>query len=472
MHDLRLKVLRESGKTVSKKAKSRPESARASMRNSPNVSPGHSQINSPAHSRAGSRYASEDEGSDSDYDDGMTMSTLSNHSDTALDEATEPNWAQLLQDRIVELQDRKRTNTQRREATLMSYLHLVKHHYGGRQVSNSLQDIVTALMKNTRSGGSSLERLMSLKSLSATLLTTPSDSLFEDIYPQLEKTLEDDDDNDVKAAAIWAIAVTTMYGGGGEESASELLEYLVTIVESDGESVGAADSGDVVTSALEAWAFVASQVDDITENVYSAIEAFVEQLDSTDVEVQASAGFNIAFIFEAARDHEEETGEPMNLQYDPKKLITLMAEASKPSVKQTARRDRRHLRKQFTSIVSSLEHGKGPGYSSASRPAFNPHTGGTKADPGAGRRGDDDDGENRAFGYREKLRLGSTVVLIDSWSLMARVEATKTILGGGLPTHFNDNPTVAELLDNAETEEAAAQLYAARPNKSAKHMRR
>ncbi|KAJ0167709.1 Uncharacterized protein CTA2_801 [Colletotrichum tanaceti] len=470
MHDLRLKVLRESGKTVSKKARSRPESARASMRNSPNVSPGHSQINSPAQSHAGSRYASEEEGSDDEYDDNMTMSTLSNGSETALDEATEAAWTQLLQDRIVELQDRKRTNTKIRETTLMSYLHLVKHHYGGRQITNSLTEIVTALMKNIRSGGGSLERLMSLQSLAATLLTAPSDAFFEDIYPQLEKTLEDDDNNDVKAAAIWAMAITAMYGGGGEDAASEFLEYLVTIVESDGEAIGAADSGDVVTSALEAWAFVASQMDDISENVYSAIDAFVEQLDSTDVDVQASAGFNIAFIFEVAREQEEETGEPMNLQYDPKKLIARMAEASKPSVKQTARRDRRHLRKQFASIVSSLEHGKGPGFSSAGRPAFNPHTGGTKADPRPGGRGDDDD-DMRGFGYREKLRLGSSVVLIDSWSLMARVEAAKIVLGGGLPTHFNDNPTVAELLGGAETEAPAGQTYALNP-RGAKKMKR
>ncbi|KAK1844760.1 ifrd domain protein [Colletotrichum chrysophilum] len=470
MHDLRLKVLRESGKTVSKKARSRPESARASMRNSPNISPSHSQINSPAHSRAGSRYASEDEASDDEYDDNMTMSTLSNGTDSGdegIGGASDASWATLLQDRIVELQDRKRTNTKGRETTLMSYLHLVKHHYGGRQISGSINEIVSALMKNIRSGGSTVERIYSLKSLQATLLTSPSEVLFDDIYPQLEKTCEDDEDSDVKAAAIWAMAIATLYAGGSEEAASEFLEYIVTIVESDGESISAADSGEVVTAALESWVFVASQIDDITENVYTAIDAFVEQLDSTDVDVQTSAGFNIAFIFEAARDLEEETGEPMNLQYDPKRLISRMREASKLSVKQTSRKDRRHLRKQFASIVTSLEHGKGPGFSTAGRPSFNPHTGGTRAEPG--RRNDDDD-DMSGFGYREKLRLGSTVVLIDSWSLMARVEAARVVLGGGLPTHFNENPAVAELLGGAEKEETA-QTYSLHP-RGAKKMRR
>ena len=40
----------------------------------------------------------------------------------------------------------------------------------------------------------------------------------------------------------------------------------------------------------------------------------------------------------------------------------------------------RHLRKHFASIVTSLEHGKGPGYSTSGRPASNPHTGGSKVE--------------------------------------------------------------------------------------------
>ncbi|KAF6844871.1 ifrd domain-containing protein [Colletotrichum musicola] len=468
MHDLRLKVLRESGKTVSKKARSRPESARGSSRNSPNISPSHSQITSPAQSRAGSRYASEDEGSDNEYDDNMTLSTLSNGSDSGGDEPAESSWVDLLQNRIVQLQDRKRTNTKIRETAVMSYLHILKHHYAGRQIEGSVSDIVSALMKNLRSGGSTIERIFSLKSVQATLLTSPSETLFDDIYPLLEKTCEDDEDNDVKAAAIWAMAIATLYAGGSEVAASEFLDFLVGIVESDGESIGAGDNGDVVTAALESWAFVASQIDDISENVYTALDAFVEQLDSTDVDVQTSAGFNIAFIFEASRDQEEETGEPMNLQYDPKRLISRMAEASKPSVKQTSRKDRRHRRKQFASIVSSLEHRKGPGFSSAGRPAFNPHTGGTKADPRSGPRRDD---EEDMFGYREKLRLGSSIVVIDSWSLMARVDAARTVLGGGLPIHYNDNPTVSELLDCAEREDSPEKAYALHP-RDARKMRR
>ncbi|KAL9946794.1 hypothetical protein D7B24_005110 [Verticillium nonalfalfae] len=447
MHDLRLKVLRESGKTVSRKSRSRPESTRGSTMNSPSGSPGHSQYNSPAHSRAGSRYASEEEESEEDYDDSMTASTLSNGSEAVFDESHGAVWTQILQDRIVELQDRKRSSVKGRETALVSYLHLLKQHYADRQVGSSSHDIVTALMRSVRSGGSTLEKSLALQALQVTLLTSPSDSLYDDIYQQIEKACEDDESAEVKAAAIQAMAVTALYGGGSETAAEELLEFLVGVVESDGESVGAGDNGDVVVAALQSWAFVASQIDDISELVSAAMDAFVEQLDSTDVDVQTSAGFNIAFIFEAARDHEEETGEVMNLQYDPKRLISRMAEASKPAAKGTSRKDRRHLRKNFASIVTSLEHGKGPGYSTSGRPASNPHTGGSKIEH---------DGDVQEFGYREKLRVGESIVLIDSWSLMARVDTVRNIVGGGFPTHFNDNPTVADLLNNPDTEEMPA----------------
>ncbi|CRK30831.1 hypothetical protein BN1708_005272, partial [Verticillium longisporum] len=447
MHDLRLKVLRESGKTVSRKSRSRPESTRGSTINSPSGSPGHSQYNSPAHSRAGSRYASEEEESEEDYDDSMTASTLSNGSEAVFDESQGAVWTQILQDRIVELQDRKRSSVKGRETALVSYLHLLKQHYADRQVGSSSHEIVTALMRSVRSGGSTLEKSLALQALQVTLLTSPSDSLYDDIYQQIETACEDDESAEVKAAAIQAMAVTALYGGGSETAAEELLEFLVGVVESDGESVGAGDNGDVVVAALQSWAFVASQIDDISELVSAAMDAFVEQLDSTDVDVQTSAGFNIAFIFEAARDHEEETGEVMNLQYDPKRLISRMAEASKPAAKGTSRKDRRHLRKNFASIVTSLEHGKGPGYSTCGRPASNPHTGGSKIEH---------DGDVQEFGYREKLRVGESIVLIDSWSLMARVDTVRNIVGGGFPAHFNDNPTVADLLNNPDTEEMPA----------------
>ncbi|ROT35514.1 hypothetical protein SODALDRAFT_363351 [Sodiomyces alkalinus F11] len=456
MRDLRLKVLRESGKTVSRKARSRPESTQGSARNSP--------IGSPAVSRAGSRYASEEEISDdNEYDDSLTCSTLSNGSEFVSDETQASTWESLLQDRIAELQDRKRSNVKGRETTIASYLNLIKQHYAGREIGSSAADILSALMRSVRSGGSSAEKLLALKAVQATLLTCPSEALFEDLYTPLQTACEDEEDSDVKAAAVLAMAMAALFAGGSEAAAEEFLDFLISIVDSDGEAVSAVDSGPVVTAALQSWAFVASQMDDIAAQVYDAMEAFVEQLDSTDVEVQTSAGFNIAFIFEAARDEEEETGEPLRLQYDPKRLVSRMAQISKPAVRQMSRKDRRHLRKHFASIVTSLEHGKGPGYSTSGRPASNPHTGGTKVEH---------DQEMSEFGYREKLRIGDTVVVVDSWSLLARIETVRNVLGGGFSVHFTDNPTVADLLGSPEMEQSTSNSHSGETGARSKKNRR
>ena len=80
MHDLRKKILLESGKTVSRKARSKPESGGSSTLHTPGGSPLPSRASSRANSRAGSRYASEDEGfSDSEGDDVMTLRCVAHY---------------------------------------------------------------------------------------------------------------------------------------------------------------------------------------------------------------------------------------------------------------------------------------------------------------------------------------------------------------------------------------------------------
>ncbi|KAK4241021.1 interferon-related developmental regulator-domain-containing protein [Achaetomium macrosporum] len=439
MSELRRKAL-GGGKTVSRKARSKPESGLSSANHSPNGSPANSRAGSRAGSLPGSRYASEDEfASDSEFDDVMTMSTNSVSGDDDLGNT----WADRLQDRVTELQDRKRSSVQGREATLGAYNHLLKHHFAQRQLDRSVAEIVPILLRGIRSGSSDEERLRALKAFTLTVLTCPSETVFEQALPILKAACHDAEGEDIKVAAIHALCIAVSYGGGSATAAEETLDFLLEIIESDGQSVGAADSGPVVTAALQAWAFVASHMEDLTVQSEPAIEAFMEQLDSSDPEVQTSAGVNIALLFEAARDYEEETGESFDMQYNQYRIMTRMAEIVRDSSKAVSKRGRRHIRSNFSSIVTSLERGKGPGYSTAGRSGPNPHTGGSKAE---------DQGDVQEFGYREKLRIHNQVLLIDTWSLHARAELLKTLLGGGLGIHYLENPVVKDILNDAEVE--------------------
>ncbi|KAI1495927.1 interferon-related developmental regulator-domain-containing protein [Biscogniauxia marginata] len=436
MRDLRKKILLESGKTVSRKARSRPESTRAS--------PGGSPAASRNGSRAASRYASEEEDmSGSDYDDSLASSVI--NSDDG--EEASATWPERLRDRIAELLDRKRSSTKGRESTLAAYTHLVRHHYAAEYVENQFNELIPALMKVVRGSSNNDETLAALKALTMTILSTQSETVYDHVYPTLKGVCHDSEEAPVKVEAIEAMCIATMCGGGSVTAAEELMEFLMEIIESDGHSIEAADNGLVVGAALAAWGFVASNLDDLQDQSEQALEAFTEQLDSTDVEVQIAAGTNIALIFEAAREHEEETDESWNLRYDQHRLLQRMIALTKESSKSISKKSRKQLHASFNSVLTSLEHGKGPGYSTARRMASNPHTGGSKADFSQ---------DFKEYGYREKIRIHNISMVIDSWSLSARLEMLKPIIGGGLAVHYLENPAVKDLLDSAHVELVSA----------------
>ncbi|KAL2118474.1 hypothetical protein VTJ04DRAFT_8134 [Mycothermus thermophilus] len=450
MSDLRRRAL-AGGKTVSRKARSKPESGLSSKTHSPNGSPAPSRAasragsrpNSRPSSRPGSRYGSEDEyATDSDNDDVMTMST--NSVEGGDDDGGGSAWVERLQDRVAELQDRKRSSVQGREATLGAYNHLLKHHFAQRQLDRSVSELMPVFLRLIRTGSSDEEKLRALKAFTLTILTCSSDTIFDQALPVLKAACEDADEEQVKVEAIYALAIAVTYGGGSATAADETLDFLLSIIESDGESVNAADSGSVVTAALQAWAFVASHLDDLTDHSESAIEAFMDQLDSSDPEVQTSAGVGIALLFESAREYEEETGESFGMQYNQHRIVTRMSEIVRDSSKGVSKKGRRQLRANFSSIVTSLERGKGPGYSTAGRSGPNPHTGGSKTF--------DEDAEFQEFGYRERIRIYNQFLHINTWSLHARAEMLKILLGGGFPVHYLENPVVRDILSSAEVE--------------------
>ncbi|KAI0197500.1 interferon-related developmental regulator-domain-containing protein [Astrocystis sublimbata] len=437
MRDLRKKILLESGKTVSKKARSRPDSLGASPAASPTPSR--------TASRVTSRYASEEEdASESDYEDSLTNSIANS------DEGDEPTvlttWTEKLGDRIAEILDRKRSSTKGRETSLSAYTHIIRHHYAEEQLDPQLMELIPALLKCVR-GGNADETLSAIKALTMTTLSTESDGFYDHAYPTLKGICQDSGEESLKVEAIEAMSIVTMCGGGSVTAAEDLLEFLVEIVESDGHVIEAGDNGPVVAAALRAWGFVASNVDDLQSQSDQALEAFTEQLDSTDVEVQVAAGMNIALIFEAAREYEEETEETMDLQYDQHRLIQRMTALVRESSKSVSKKDRKHLHASFNSVLTSLEHGKGPGYSTARRMASNPHTGGNKMDF---------DGEYQEYGYREKIRIHNISMTVDTWSLSARVEMLRSVLGAGLAVHYLENPVVKDLLSSAQVEFVSA----------------
>ncbi|TWU76953.1 hypothetical protein ED733_007180 [Metarhizium rileyi] len=448
MNHARVKALKGNGKTTSKKA---VKSGRASGNVTPRSSPLPSLLTSPTHSAAHSRVTSdvsdsEDDG-DFEFDDMMSSVHSGGSGAVTPDDGASAFDAQAL---IDGLQDKKHNNNEVREQYLEAYIRTLRNRYNSDTHSwldPAASELVEVFLKDADRASAARERLLSLQAFCLTVGTTEELEIFEGVERVLKQILVDDDDDQCKTYAIYALCMTVLYAGGLEQSALEVMQYLLEIVQSDGESVESHDSAVVVSAAMVGWAFVAGHVSDFSDYADTAMDAFVDQLDSSDTEIQCNAGQAIALIFESSRNHEQETGEPFQLPYDPQRLIGRINELAKLSTKSVSRKARRDLRESLVSVITSLERGVGPYYSTALYlPEKDSHV------PPSQRT---DDGQAE-YGYRCRLRLGNHSTRIDSWSLFSRVNMMKILFRGGLQHHVFVNPVVVECLEDARWGEEQA----------------
>lgn len=437
---MRESISTETKKTVSRRAQRRLHEGLSSGTHTPRTSPGNSQPGSRASSRPASRMGHSGDSDDDSDDDFSLDSSLEGSEHHHNDDGDEVTAQERMRDIVTEMLDRKRSNVSSRETNLAGYLHYARHFFCADEIRGSLDDILEALIKSIKGGGSSQERLLALRALSVTIVTTPNPAIEEEVAGMLKTVVQDSEDLTLKAEALVALSLATSFAGKEETMRDELMELLQEIVESDGQAVGADDSAEVVTQAMKVWAFVASQMEEeeVAEGATEAMEAFVEQLESTDPEVQMAAGSNIALLFEMARalDEENEAREENNdelkasfdFRYDPKRLTDRMDDIVKGLSKATSKKTKKRLKVEFRSIVTSIERGKGPGYSTAK---------GTVKSRGQG---------EEELGYRNKIRIQNRVTTIDSWNVQARVDMLKYVLGGGFSTHYEENADVSAFL--------------------------
>ncbi|KAL6859702.1 interferon-related developmental regulator domain-containing protein [Trichoderma novae-zelandiae] len=441
MNHARVKALKGNGKTVSKKA---IKSGRASGASTPRGSPLPSLLTSPSHSAAQSRVTSDVSDEDADFElDDMASSVYSGGSG---EETTDEPDSHVFDVSafVTSIKDRKRNNGEMREHYLSLYINKIRHQYTAEThlwLDDAASELTELFLHDANRAATAKERLLNLQAFVLTAGTVDNLEIFDGAQRVLKQIMMDDDDDDCRVYAIYALCVTVLYAGGLEEAALEVMEYFVEIVRTDGEHIDAHDNVVIVAAALQGWCFVASHVADFSDYADAAMDAFVDQLDSDDVEIQSNAGGCIALIFEASRNHLEETGEPFQLQYDPQRLADRMRELAKLSAKSVSRKHRRNLRESLVSVVTSLERGVGPFYSTA---LYIPEKG---EHVPASQRTDDGQAE---YGYRYKLRLGNQVAKIDNWSLYFRVNFMRIIFKGGLQHHIFINPVVMECLEDAQ----------------------
>ncbi|KAI9658907.1 MAG: hypothetical protein M1821_001867 [Bathelium mastoideum] len=435
MHDLRRQAL-ESGKTVSRKARSRQASVPSS------------KTNSRAASQAASRNASDDE--EGNLSDGTAWSSNSIDDMLALDDVQLQTdaWRTMLDERIEQIIDRKRSSGQGREESLAAYIHLLTVQYSQEVIHHKIQELVPAFLKSVKAEASDKETVLALKALALTLITEPDDFIYGAVAQPLKRTMTDSDSELAKVAAVHALGIATFYGGASLADTDDVMAELLEIVESDGHSVEAGDSGAVVTAALEEWGFLATQLDDIEDVTESAMDAFVEQLDSSDPAVQIAAGENIALLYEKSytpledgesasgsdddfddEDPDTENGEKLVKRYDvyrrEDQLKQSLSSLANVSGRHMSKKDKKSLHTNFADILNTVEYPtRGPRYSNA-------------VSNESGKR----------FGSRMIVRIHRTGEMrIDKWWKLHRLQALRRVLQGGFVVHYEKNEVVFESL--------------------------
>lgn len=433
--DLRKQALK-GGKTTSRKAEIRSQQS----------TPASSRPGSGRASRAASRIASRDV-SDEEDDHGNLSDDTNQSIDSidaliASDEFAEKDADAFKEDllqTIDEMIDRKGSSSEGREEAINRYNRILTSHYHfGDILYGRVDGLLATFLRSIKNETTPRETMLALKAVSLTSISYKTDTLYETVAAQLKKTIADSQDNAVKAAAITALGNCLSFGGGAEGEIAETCTFLLEVVQSDGAFIGAEDSPEVVTAAVQTYSYLLTEVQDVESESEDAVEALMEQLDATDVSVQIAAGEAIALLFEKSytpreedesssedqEDHEDHNSQShdkslvkrYNAYHNPSEVLEKVQALANLSSKSLNKHDKRKLHQTFFSIVITLEQ------------------------PRAGLRTNNSSKKLVRIGREGDLK-------VDKWWKLMRLNQLRRLLGGGFVNHyFEGNPMVLHSL--------------------------
>ncbi|EPQ64883.1 Bgt-5150 [Blumeria graminis f. sp. tritici] len=428
MRDLRRRAL-ECNKTVSKKAQSRVSRA------SPAANP-HAVLNN-------QRFHQSD-------GEGSTDIKCTNWSAGHPDEVINPKlssckserWKQNIEDCMSKIVDRKKYSARDREINLAQYVDLLTSYYVHEAIQYRNDEIYPILMKIINSEHSENETCHAMRAVALTMITVPSESVYEKIEQYLKRSYRNSDNFGVKVAAIRTLSTVAIYGAASEFEISEIMDEYLEIIETDGCSIDSADQVDVVVAACKAWGYLATFLDDLEQKAEFAIGVFAEQLDSSDVSVKVAAGENIALLYEKGNSEALSSNSDCNSEeyrasnnptqskyseanYQKSRLHNSLNRLANESSRHICKKDRKTLHSNFSDILNTIEHpNRGPRYQNA----INKETG-------------------KRYGSRMTITINNMGDMkIDKWWKMHRLHALRTELKGGFSAHYRDNPVIFESL--------------------------
>ena len=384
-------------------------------------------------------------------------------------DTTTDAWGMELADRIEEILARKGSTVQGREKCYKTYIHILVNQYAEEHIRGKEDEIVLAFLKSIKEQKSENETVLAIKgrprsrsepffivylygftAIAITLMTSPSDQIYEAASTPLKRTISHSNSHAAKTASIHALGTCAFWGGASDDEILEIMDFLLEIITSDGHTINAPDEPGPVVAALEEWGFLSTQIDDLSEQSEDAVEAFAEQINSSYPSVQIAAGENIALMYEKSfkqivpdedsvgeysdsdliADPDDESEKPKLIRLYPAyrrtdQLIHDLSAIASISTHHLSKLDRKTLRTNFSDILNSVEHPtRGPRYKNA----ISDETG-------------------KRYGSRMVVKINKGGAMrIDKWWKLHRLQGLRRVLQGGFVGHYEKNELVFETL--------------------------
>ncbi|KAK6513380.1 hypothetical protein TWF281_005007 [Arthrobotrys megalospora] len=467
MSDLRRRAL-GGGKTPSKRASLSKTGSKST-----------SKAGSKANSTAASRHGTDDEGAwDSDgsvwryvpvptipeiqgleleADDVVySFGSLGDELRNLEDVPQTSSWQEELADRIVRITDkdmRKKLATGGLEEALLAYNRLLQSKFASSELEGKTTSVIDALSKSIRAGKTDKETTLACQALVLTLITDVDCTTFGEFNTPLQRLITDHDSLIVKTAAIHALGALVFFTDVSTEDVEGIMDFFHEIVENDGHTIGAGDDPATVAAAIEEWGLLLTHLDDAEDVTDRSAEAFVDQLESTEIEVQVASGEVIALLTEKAHrehtsdDEDSEDDHGLDDDFHNRFVITppedtrapiqkytvyrnqphlkqILTNLSKSSTKSVSKKNRRTQHATFANVLHTVNYPlHGPNYSRAL------------------------DFEGREQGSRLEVKVGRKgIVKLNTWWKLIRWNALRRFLGGGILVHWQENPVIFQSL--------------------------
>ncbi|KAJ8101902.1 interferon-related developmental regulator-domain-containing protein [Lipomyces tetrasporus] len=396
--------------------------------------------------------------------------------------------------------ERKNTSFSSREDALSRISKILSMKYAWRIVEDRHKDFEDGIIRSLKNGKSGIETILACRVLSLLVVTDPENEVwFTGVISILKNLIFSSDEAATKVACLYALGSVVFFSTvAGEEEATEILDFLLDIIVSDGSSIQAADDEKAVTATIQVFGFIASTLDDALEISQSAVPALVDQLESSQVSVRMASGQVIALLYERyvedignyhlvdSSEEEDNVDEPVQtagsvpslsspsseddkfesddedieetqqpkrpqpkrtpssqpkLYYDDDQLIYLLTQLSTSSSKRLAKSSRRAQHSMFRDILETVKTAIGhaeddlePDTMGYERPSMDSSVLSLSS--------------NVNSNIHMTLRFEQGLTLsIDSWAAYLRLAHVRRILSHGLPVHYSKNRVVRLALD-------------------------